>query len=153
MGEGAAPHVSAQEITADPIEPPRPIQDAIGAAVQADTADSAPALPARVAPRDRRRPSALVPLYISYGALQALDFHSTRRAIGNDGAVEANPVMKGIVGNSAAFLAVKAAGTAGVVFTSEKLRKEHAVAAVIFMAAANSWTAWVVRHNYRAGRR
>ncbi|HSC28714.1 MAG TPA: DUF5658 family protein [Vicinamibacterales bacterium] len=97
-----------------------------------------------------RRPSSLVPLYVSFAALQALDVHSTRRAI-ERGGVEANPVMKGLAGNSAGLLAVKAAGTAGVIYVSEKMWKKNRTAAVIFMVAANSAMTWVVQHNYRAG--
>ena len=97
------------------------------------------------------RPGALVPLYASFATLQALDAHSTARAL-DYGAVEANPVMKGIAGNPAALLAVKAAGTAGVIFASEKMWKKNRAAAVFFMVAANSAMAWVVQHNYRAVR-
>jgi hypothetical protein len=98
-----------------------------------------------------RRPAALIPLYVSFGALQVLDTHSTSRAISR-GAVEANPVMKGFAGNEAGMLAVKAAGTAGVIYVSEKMWKKNKAAAVIFMIATNSAMAWVVQNNYRAGR-
>jgi Domain of unknown function (DUF5658) len=97
------------------------------------------------------RPGALVPLYVSFGTLQALDTHSTVRALGR-GAVEANPIMKGIAGNPTALLAVKAAGTAGVIFASERIWKRNRTAAVFFMVAANSAMAWVVQNNYRAVR-
>jgi hypothetical protein len=97
----------------------------------------------------QHRPGALFPLYVSFGTLQVLDTHSTSRAI-NSGAVEANPMMKGIAGNEAAMLAVKAAGTAGVIFASETLWKKNKTAAVIFMIATNAGMAWVVQNNYRA---
>jgi hypothetical protein len=97
----------------------------------------------------QRRPGALFPLYVSFGTLQVLDTHSTSRAI-TSGAVEANPMMKGIAGNEAAMLAVKAAGTAGVIFASEKIWKRNRTAAVIFMIATNAGMAWVVQNNYRA---
>jgi uncharacterized protein DUF5658 len=97
------------------------------------------------------RPGALVPLYVSFATLQVLDTHSTTRAL-NRGAVEANPVMKGLAGNPTALLAVKAAGTAGVLFASEKMWKKNRTAAVFFMVAANSAMAWVVQNNYRAVR-
>ena len=99
----------------------------------------------------QKRPGALIPLYVSFGALQVLDAHSTSRALVRGG-VEANPVMKGIAGNQAGMLAVKAAGTAGVIFASEKMWKKNKTAAVIFMVASNAAMAWVVQHNYRAGR-
>jgi Domain of unknown function (DUF5658) len=103
----------------------------------------------RLAPQPR--PGALVPLYASFATLQALDAHSTSRAL-DHGAVEANPMMKGIAGNRTALLAAKAAGTAGVIFASEKMWKRNRAAAVFFMVAANSAMAWVVQHNYRAVR-
>ena len=97
------------------------------------------------------RPGPLVPLYASFATLQALDVHSTSRAL-DHGAVEANPMMKGLAGNPTALLAVKAAGTAGVIVASEKMWKKNRAAAVFFMVAANSAMAWVVQHNYRAVR-
>jgi Domain of unknown function (DUF5658) len=97
------------------------------------------------------RPGALVPLYASFATLQALDVHSTSRAL-DQGAVEANPMMKGLAGNPTALLAVKAAGTAGVIFASEKMWKKNRAAAVFFMVAGNSAVAWVVQNNYRAVR-
>jgi Domain of unknown function (DUF5658) len=97
------------------------------------------------------RPGALVPLYVSFGTLQVLDAHSTSRAL-DRGAVEANPMMKGIAGNPTALLAVKAAGTASVIFASERIWKKNKTAAVFFMVAANSAMAWVVQNNYRAVR-
>src|SRR5262245_2895082 len=97
------------------------------------------------------RPGALVPLYASFATLQALDAHSTARAL-DQGAVEANPMMKGLAGNPTALLAVKAAGTAGVIFASEKMWKKNRAAAVFFMVTANSAMAWVVQNNYRAVR-
>ena len=106
-----------------------------------------PTLPA-VRPAGARRPSALMPLYVSFGTLQVLDGHSTVRAL-RRGAVEANPLMRGIVGNPAGLFAVKTAGTAGVIYAGEKLWKRNKAAAVIFMVATNSAMAWVVQHNYR----
>ena len=97
------------------------------------------------------RPGALVPLYASFATLQVLDAHSTSRAL-DHGAVEANPMMKGLAGNPTALLAVKAAGTAGAIFASEKMWKKNRAAAVFFMVAANSAMAWVVQNNYRAVR-
>jgi threonine/homoserine efflux transporter RhtA len=48
-----------------------------------------------------------------------------------------------------AMSAVKAAGAAGVIFLSEKLRTRNKAAAIGLMIAANSAMAWVVQHNYR----
>ena len=98
-----------------------------------------------------RRPDALVPLYVSFSALQVLDIHSTTRAI-DRGAVEVNPVLRGVVGNQAGLVALKAAGTAGLIYASEKMWKRNRTASIIFMVAANSAMAWVVQNNYRAVR-
>lgn len=98
-----------------------------------------------------RRPGALIPLYVSFSVLQVLDSHSTTRALGQ-GAVEANPVMKGIAGNQAAMLAVKAAGTSGLILASEKMWKRNKAAAIALMVASNAAMAWVVQRNYAAVR-
>jgi hypothetical protein len=127
----------------------RPLQDAVAASIQAH-ADAAETLPA-VAPPRQHRPAALVPLYLSYASLQALDVHSTTRAL-DRGAAEVNPLMKGLGASQVGLLAAKAAGVAGVIYCSEKMWKKNRVAAVVFMVAANSGMAWVVQHNYRAVR-
>ena len=95
-----------------------------------------------------QRPDTLLPLYLSYATLQALDIHSTMRAL-DRGAVEANPLMKNLTASPASLVAVKAAGAAGVLYTTEQLWKKNPTAAVMFMIAANSAMAWVVQHNYR----
>lgn len=102
-------------------------------------------------PAASKRPAPLVPLYVSFATLQVLDVHSTRRALAH-GAVEANPLMKDVAGNSGALLAVKAAGATGVIFAAEKIWKKNKAAAVVFMVVANAGMAWVVQHNYRAVR-
>lgn len=108
--------------------------------------------PERDAPQAAgRRPASLIPLYVSFGTLQVLDTHSTSRALANGG-VEANPMMRGFAGNEVGMLAVKAAGTAGVIYASEKMWRRNKAAAVIFMIAANAGMTWVVQHNYRASR-
>ena len=96
-----------------------------------------------------KRPAALLPLYVSFATLQVLDIHSTRYGL-EHGAVEGNPVMKGVTGTTTGMAAVKAAGTAGVIFISEKLRTRNKAAAIALMAASNSMMIWVVQHNYRA---
>jgi hypothetical protein len=97
------------------------------------------------------RPAALMPLYGSLIALQGLDIHSTRRALGSGGS-EANPAMRPVVKNSAAFVAVKAGATAGVIWASEKLWKKNRKAAVIFASVVNVAMAAVVANNYRVSR-
>jgi hypothetical protein len=98
------------------------------------------------------RPSPLVPLYVTFGALQALDIDSTLRALGNGGR-ESNPVIGGAVGSPGALIAIKAGATAGIVFASEKLWKRNRVAAVLMMIAMDSAYAAVVAHNYHLAQR
>lgn len=106
----------------------------------------------RFEPGEPRRPAALLPLYASLGVLQALDVHSTSRGIAAGGR-EANPVMQPIVGNRAAFIGVKAATTAGVVWASERLwRKQNRKAAIVLTALTNVGLAAVVAHNYRVAK-
>ena len=101
--------------------------------------------------RDERRPAALIPLYASFIALQALDVHSTSSALAAGG-VESNPALKGVSGTAVGIAALKAAGTAGLIFECEKIRKKNRAAAVVLMIATNSAMAWVVEHNYRIAR-
>jgi len=95
------------------------------------------------------RPGALLPLYGSLVALQVLDIHSTRGAMESSEGREANPAMQGVVKNSAAFIAVKAGATAGVIWASEKMWKKNRKAAVIFASVVNIAMAAIVANNYR----
>jgi len=85
-------------------------------------------------------------------ALQGLDIHSTRGAVASGDGREANPAMEPIVKNSAAFIAVKAGATAGVIWASEKMWKKHRKAAVVFATAINVAMAAIVANNYRLSR-
>ncbi len=102
-----------------------------------------------VAQQAAKRPSTLVPMYVTFAGLQALDIQSTYRALRNPDAVEANPVARAIVGNHAAFTAVKLAAVGGFVLASERMWKKHPLAAILFNVAGNSAMALVVTHNYR----
>jgi hypothetical protein len=138
----AAAPLAAQE------EPPGFGAAAISAATISSLPDAA-AGPAndRLVVRDRR-PGALVPLYVSFSVLQVLDIHSTSGALGR-GAVEANPIVRPFAGNQLGMVAVKAAGTAGVILASEQMWKKNKAAAVAFMLLSNGAMTWVVQHNYR----
>jgi len=114
-----------------------------GTLATASAADSPPAT---------HRPAALVPLYISFGALQAADVHSTLRALGTGGR-EANPFLGGGPGSPGAMIAVKTAGSAATILAVERLSKHHPISAVITMVAINSFLATLAAHNYAiAGR-
>lgn len=105
------------------------------------------------ADRAAARPAALVPLYLSFTALQALDAHSTLTAVGN-GARETNPVVRSTMTMPAGMVALKAGTAVGVVFLTEKLWKRNRTAAVLTMIALNSAYATIAAHNYAtAGRR
>jgi len=93
----------------------------------------------------------LVPLYASFVALQALDAHSTLRAI-DAGAAEANPVMGGLAHQPAALVAVKAGLTASTIYLVEKVRLRNRRAAIALMAVLNSAYVTIVAHNYRVPR-
>jgi hypothetical protein len=105
-------------------------------------------------PRDVRRNdrSWTTPLLASLQAAtvvtQMLDVHSTMQAV-RHGAVEANPMMGGLVQNRAAFIGVKAAMGAGLVLVTHKLAKDNKVAAIAASVAINSAYLMVARHNYR----
>jgi hypothetical protein len=102
--------------------------------------------------RKPERPAALLPLYGSLIALQGLDIHSTRRGLASGAGRELNPAMRPVVGNSAAFIAVKASATAGVIWASEKMWKKNRKASVIFTALVNTAMAAIVANNYRVSR-
>lgn len=88
-------------------------------------------------------------MYASFAGLQALDAHSTMRALQNGG-VEANPLLRDLAGRPAAIVALKAGVTASTILVAEKLRRKNRLAAWAFMASLNSFYAVVVVHNYRA---
>jgi hypothetical protein len=105
-----------------------------------------PALSGREWAAGHRRPAALPGLYASFAALQLFDAYSTQRAI-SGGATEANPVMKNVVGNRAAFWSVKVAATVAPMMAAERLWKRNKVAAIAVMAASNGVMAAVAAHN------
>jgi hypothetical protein len=90
----------------------------------------------------------LVPLYLSFVALQGLDVHSTLTAL-NRGARETNPMMGAFVGNPAALVALKAGTAAGILYMTERVRRHSPLGAVLMMVAFNSAYASVVANNYR----
>ena len=119
------------------------------------TASVAPAVaaPTFVAPASisgaLARPKLLPALYISYAALQAFDVYSTRQALARGGR-ELNPLMQGVVHNTGAFMAVKAAVATGTIVAAERLWKNNnKAAAIVVMVAANSVAAIVAARNAR----
>jgi hypothetical protein len=106
--------------------------------------------PRLLKPQARPR-SVLVPLYASFAALQALDAHSTLRAL-DAGAAEANPIVGGLAHKPIALLAVKAGLTASTIYLVEKVRVRSRGAAIALMAVLNSAYVTIVAHNYRVPR-
>lgn len=104
-------------------------------------------VPSRIS-RSLSRPVALPALYVSYAALQAFDVYSTRQALAR-GAREANPLMQGVVGNTGAFVAVKAAVAVATIFAAEHAWKDNKAAAIAIMVASNSVAAIVAARNAR----
>jgi ABC-type uncharacterized transport system permease subunit len=76
-----------------------------------------------------------------------LDAASTMSAL-DRGAVEANPLMKGIASTPATLIAVKAAAAASTIFLVERIARKNRWGAVVTMIALNSVYAMVVSHNY-----
>jgi Domain of unknown function (DUF5658) len=135
----AASHpLAAQDLTVAP---------AIRAAMNSDVTFH----PSFTTPVAARRPSVLMPLYVSFAALQVLDITSTQHALAGGG-VEGNAVMGGVAGSPVAMTAVKIGAAAGIVFLSEKIRKRNPIAAVVMMVGMNSAYAMVVSHNYSVAR-
>lgn len=98
--------------------------------------------------REAPRGALMTSLYSSFIALQALDAHSTIRAL-DRGARETNPMVAPFADNTAALIAVKAGTAAGVIYMTDRVRRHNRVASIIIMAAANSAYATVVARNYR----
>ena len=135
-------------VRAAPLDEP-----AASAAGSDSTTTVAAALPAALPPAAEamRRPPALVPLYVSFAALQVLDVHSTLTSI-DGGAREGNAAMAGLVGSPATFAAVKMAAAAGIVLITERVRVHHPAAALALMIGLNGVYAGVVAHNYSIAR-
>jgi hypothetical protein len=91
---------------------------------------------------------ALLPsLYVSLAALNVYDAVSTKQGLAH-GAMESNPGMSGIVGNSTALWTAKAVTTASTILLSEHLWKtHHKVGAIAVMVISNGLMSAVAAHN------
>jgi hypothetical protein len=87
-------------------------------------------------------------MYASFIALQALDAHSTIRAL-DRGARETNPMVAPFADDTAALIALKAGTAAGVIYMTDRVRRHNRVASIVIIAAANSAYAVIVARNYR----
>ena len=92
-------------------------------------------------------------LYAGSAFLQGYDAYSTLTAL-KSGAVEANPLMKGITKSPAAFMALKAGMTMASIMSAERMWKNnYRAGAVIMMIASNGMMAAVAAHNASVLRR
>jgi hypothetical protein len=133
---------------------PASIADAVAAATTAQfAADQSVASLPRVNPRtDVKWTTPLLgSLQAGIVATQMLDAHSTFRAM-DAGGVEGNPMMGGLVNNRAAFVSVKAAMAAGLVYATHRMGQHNKAAAIAVAAAVNSAYAMVAAHNYKVAR-
>jgi hypothetical protein len=108
-----------------------------------------PVVPQR--PKFGTSKSLLNSLYATTALMQALDIHSTYRAL-NAGAIEGNPAMGRLTSNPGAFIATKAAVAAGSIWAANRIAKKNKVAAIVTLVAVNSAYAMIVSHNYRLAR-
>jgi hypothetical protein len=110
-----------------------------------------PASLIRVEPPPAKRPMILPALYVSLGAVQAWDVYSTSAAL-KAGAIERNPLVAPIAGNSGGMIALKLGTAATTVFFAERLWKKNRVAAIVMMAGINGATAAIAMRNIRNAR-
>ena len=103
--------------------------------------------PSVVLSRKLADPAFLKTMYVSYGALQVADVASTLASLDGGGAREANPFMRGVAGNPAALIGVKAATSVVTILMIERVRKTHPVAATVSMIAINAAMAAIVVNN------
>jgi len=141
----AQENVARQEVA----EPDAVSLPAAAEQIPAPVATAPAGLATRHAVPAAERPTALVPLYVSFAGLEALDIQSTYRALRTPGARESNPVARTMVDSPAALTALKVATTASFVLATERMWKKHRVAAVVFAAAGNAAMAAIVAHNYK----
>jgi hypothetical protein len=92
--------------------------------------------------------AAFATLYTSFGVLQALDAHSTSRALAS-GATESNALLAGFADRPVLLTGAKMGVTAGTIVMMERLRKRHPKAALITMMVLNSAYAVIVVRNSR----
>jgi hypothetical protein len=99
------------------------------------------------------RPTLLLPLYAGHIVLQGFDTYSTLAALQKRG-VEQNPLVSGLTGSPAAFIAVKGGVTVLSIVAAERLWKSgHRVGAVAAIAVANGLMTAVAVNNANALRR
>lgn len=99
-----------------------------------------------VEPAPAKRPVVLPVLYVALGGVNAWDLYSTSAAL-KAGAVEGNPVVAPVAGNTAGMIGLKLAAAGSTIFFAERLWRRNRVAAIAMMAAINGATAAVAVRN------
>ncbi len=95
----------------------------------------------------------LTGLYVGVAGLQALDTQTTLAAL-RGGAVEANPLMRGVVKSPAALIGVKGGVTLGSIVAAEYLWKHgRRKTAVVMLAGMAALMSGVVANNRAVLRR
>ena len=97
-----------------------------------------------------RRSSLLIGLYISHGALQALDAQATLRALHAGSAREGNPLVRPFASQSGALLIFKLALGAGTIYGADRLHKSRPRLATTALGAINAGYVYIVQHSYRS---
>lgn len=93
-----------------------------------------------------RRPNILVPLYVSFVALQAADGRTSYVGV-RRGLEELNPVLGRAVRSPGQLAAIKGATTAATIAATELLWRRHRKAAVIAMIVFNVSYGAIVANN------
>jgi len=91
-------------------------------------------------------------VYASTALMHVLDVDSTLKAL-KRGAIEANPLMKGVVKNRGMFIATKAAIATASIYATSRMAKNNKVHAIIASAAINSAYLMIVKNNYKIANR
>jgi hypothetical protein len=92
-------------------------------------------------------PAFMRKLYWTYVGLQAADIASTTAAIRSGKGREGNPLLGDVAHSPARLIGVKAATTVATIYTVEKLREKHPVAASVTLIAINATLAAVTINN------
>jgi hypothetical protein len=97
-----------------------------------------------------RRSSLLIGLYVTQGALQALDAQATLRALHSGSAREGNPLVRPFASQPAALVVFKLALGAGIIYGIDRLHKSHSRLATTTLGAINAGYVYLVQRSYRS---
>ena len=97
-----------------------------------------------------RRSSLLIGLYVSQGALQALDAQATLRALHSGSAREGNPLISPFASQPVALVIFKVALGAGIIYGVDRLHKSHPRLATSTLGVINAGYGYLVQRSYRS---